>query len=111
VFNLEVFVTAHTEKERLEWEEKFLDKILRLVDGVSVYDGHGCYRTDDGVIVHEPHSHIVVYGMDSNEIHRLYAWIYPLLLEYLHYADQEAVLVLMNGNMSLIRLPVQEEAA
>jgi len=110
VQSLEGFVTAHTEKERLEWEERFLERILRLVDGCSVYDGHGVYRTDDGEIIHEPHSHIVVYGKDAHEIHRLYSWIYPTLMTYLEETGTECVLVLMNEDMSLIRLPEQVAA-
>ena len=109
--SLEVFITAHTEKERLEWEEKFVSELLRLVDGVSIYDGHGAFRLDDGSIVHEPHSRIVVYGKDAHQIHQLYSLVYPMLIVYLEDARQEAVLVLMNGNASLIRLSVQEEAA
>ena len=108
--SLEVFITAHTEKERLEWEERFLEHFLRRVDGVSVYDGYGAFRMKDGSIKKENHSRIVVFGADSHEIHKLYSWIYPTLLEYLEGAQQEAVLVLMNGNMSLVRLPEQVAA-
>ncbi len=110
MFHLEVLVTAHTEKERLEWEEKFTDRLLRLVDGVSIYDGYGVFRMKDGSIKKEHHSRIVVYGVDGHEIHKLYTWIYPLLCEYLRSTKQECVLVLMNGSMSLVRPPLEEVA-
>lgn len=104
MFHLTLFVTAHSEKERLEWEEVFIDKILRLVDGVSVYDGYGAFRMKDGSIMKEHHSRIEVFGEDAHEIHKLYTWIYPDLLDYLFRTEQECVLVLMNGNSSLIYL-------
>jgi hypothetical protein len=113
VFNLEVLVTAHTEKERLEWEGVFVEQIIRHLHrarGVSIYDGRGAFSMNDDTVIYEPHSRIVVYGESAHEIHQLYAGIYPTLLEYLEGARQETVLVLMNGNVSLIRLPEQVAA-
>lgn len=102
MFSLVVLVTAHTEKERLEWEERIISMLLERVDGVSVYEGHGAFRMEDGTIKREPHSRIEVYGKDRHEIHQLYSWISDTLQDYLLNAQQECVLVIMNGHMTLI---------
>ncbi len=100
--SLVVLVTAHTEKERLEWEERIVSVLLEQVGGVSIYEGQGAFSLKDGSVMHEPHSRIEAYGKDRHEIHNLYAWIAETLQKYLLEAKQECVLVIMNGHMSLI---------
>lgn len=101
--SLVVLVTAHTEKERTKWAECIVDMLLGRVKGVSIYDGHGAFLLKDRSRSSEPHYRLEVYEED-HKIHKLYSWIYPTLQQYLLEAKQECVLVLMNGNMSLVYL-------
>lgn len=102
MYSLVVLVTAHTEKERLEWEERIVSVILEKRSGASIYEGHGAFKLKDGSIMHEPHSRIEAYAENRHEIHDLYAWIAETLQQYLLEAKQECVLVIMNGHPSLI---------
>lgn len=101
---LVLFVTAHDDRTRLEWEERFVGRILEFVDGASVYEGSGAYRLKDGSVIFEPHSRIEVYAKEAHTIQRLYANLYPLVLKYLADARQEAMLVMMNDEMSFVSL-------
>jgi hypothetical protein len=100
--SLVVLVTAHTKKERWKWKEQIVSALLERVGGVSIYEGQGAFQIEDGSIMREPHFRIEAYGKDRHEIHDLYAWISDTLQEYLLNAQQECVLVIMNGHMTLI---------
>ena len=96
----EVIVVAELDHRRKQWAERIGKKLAKLVGGASFYDGMGLWK--NGVLYEfEPHIRVQAYcnGMNASEV---FSWLSLLLKEYRESEEQEAVLVVLNGeNMFL----------
>jgi len=92
----EVIVVADTKHRRKQWAERIGEKITDLVGGASLYEGTGLWKNGEGILFFEPHIRVEAYcnGMTASEV---FSGLSLLLKEYRVGAEQDAVLIILNG--------------
>ena len=92
----EVIMVQPSYHRRKEWAERIGEKITDLVGGASLYDGTGLWKNGEGILFFEPHIRVKAYcnGMNASEV---FSALSLLLKEYKDETEQDAVLVILNG--------------
>ena len=91
----EVVVVEEARHRRKYWANRIGKKLASLVGGASFYEGMGLWK--NGFLYEfEPHIRVQAYcnGMNASEV---LSALSLLLKEYRESAEQDAVLVVLNG--------------
>ena len=91
----EVVVVHDAQHRRKQWAERIGKGLAKLVGGVSFYEGMGLWKNGN-LYDFEPHIRVQAYcnGMTASEV---FSALSLLLKEYREDAEQECVLVVLNG--------------
>jgi len=93
-----IYITGKPEV-REHWRQIFMYNLARRYGGASYHEGTGAWVADNGQVLMEPHDRVVCFcenGIDPLN------WIMGLVSCYQQHAEQEAVMLEINGEAFIL---------